>query len=72
MNEATEIVLREWSRKVNIVTLRLVPPSDNKSPGRRREAALKTAFESIERKQSDLDSLISYLEFAENILNLET
>ena len=71
MNEATEMVLKEWARRVNIVTLKLLPPSGNKSPGRRREAALKATLSSLESKQNDIDSLISYLTYAESVLNLE-
>jgi hypothetical protein len=71
MNEVTETVLKEWARRVNIVTLRLLPPSSNKSPGMRREAALKAALASLEQKQADVDSLLSYLSYAENVLDLE-
>ena len=71
MDKSTEIILKEWARRVNIAAMRIIPVSSNRSPARRIETATSNAIKSFNRKQEDLDSLRSYLTYVDKILEKE-
>jgi hypothetical protein len=71
MNRQTELALLDWGRRVNAVILSISPPSGSTTPAARREASLKTAFKSIDKRQEELEALSVYLEFADEIIAAE-
>ena len=71
MNDATQVALKEWARRVSIATLKILPPSSNNTPKARREAALSAAVKGLDRKQSAVEELSTYLDYAESVLARE-
>ena len=71
MNKATELLLQEWGRRVLITSMSIVPPTTNSSPKDRRQAALKNSMNVLDKKQESIETLSTYLDAIEKILEEE-